>query len=550
VASDGLPVSAVASLAEPCQLEATLIGPLPTWTEVDSDVPAPATPSNPPAMRLVDASQAGWHDAPGALLRQRLTAAAIMLVGCLALLFVRSWWLPEGVWSWLRGLILVHTLGCLVLLVGRRKLSLNELRGIELALFVPVGIQLYSLEWTEFTAAAAARDLLQVADVTQIATFGFSLLMMAYGMFMPNSWRRTAVMLIPPMIAPMAITLCGLWLHPWLHEFLTPRKLIEIALVPAMSAAVATYGTRTIAVLRQEAKQAQRLGQYRLLRELGHGGMGQVFLAEHQLLKRPCAVKVIHSEHVADPSALARFEREVRSTASLSHWHTVEVYDYGHTEDGTFYSVMEYLPVMNLAELVKRFGPLPIARALHFLRQTCSALKEAHRQGMIHRDLKPANIFAAERGGIFDVTKLLDFGLVADPRQAGWITTDMSSPFAGSPHYMSPEQAQGQLDIDPRSDIYSLGAVGYFLVTGRPPFEGRSPWQVMLAHARHAVQPPSQLRCEVTAELEAVLLKCLAKRPEHRYPDVTQLAEALDACATGRVWTFRDAEAWWCKHGE
>jgi serine/threonine-protein kinase len=532
-------------------LDATLVAPMPEWAEADSETIAQATQSDAPAMRLVDATQSGWREAPGALLRQRLLAAAVVLAGCLGLLFVRSWWVSDVFWGSLRGLILVHTVGCLALLFGRRMLSMAELRGIELALFVPVGLQLYSLQLGRLADAAVEHDALKVVEVSHTATFGFSLLMMAYGMFMPNGWQRTAVMLVPPALAPASVAMSGLWFHPWLQEVFTPLKLTEIMLVPIVSALVAVYGTWTIATLRQEARQARRLGQYRLKRELGRGGMGRVFLAEHQLLKRPCAVKVIHPEHVIDPVALARFEREVRSTARLSHWHTVEVYDYGHTEDGTFYYVMEYLPGMNLGELVKRYGPLPINRAIHFLRQTCAALREAHGEGMIHRDLKPANIYAAERGGVYDVTKLLDFGLVAEHRVSGWLTENSSSGeslFAGSPLYMSPEQAQGRPDVDERSDIYSLGAVGYFLVTGRPPFEGSSPWRVMMAHAREPVRPPSELRPDLPADLEAVLLKCLAKRPEERYSDVLTLAEALDRCAVGRIWTYRDAEIWWTTH--
>lgn len=532
-------------------LEATLVGPMPAWLDSNTQQGDSVTRSPLPAMKLIDASRPGWHHASGSLLRQRLTAASVVLVGCLALLFARSWWMAEPVWAWLRGSILVGTVGCFAVLIGRRKMSLEELRGIELALFVPVGIQLYSLHLGALWDAAHATDHLKILEVTHIATFGFALLMLAYGMFMPNGWRRTAVMLIPPALAPLTIAASGLWFHPWLAEIFTPRRLTEIALVPIAAAAVAVYGTRTISMLRHEARLAKQLGQYRLTRELGRGGMGQVFLAEHQLLKRPCAIKVIHPEHIVDPHALARFEREVRSTARLSHWHTVEVYDYGHTDDGTFYYVMEYLPGMNLSELVQRHGPLPISRAIHFLRQTCAALKEAHREGMIHRDLKPANIYASERGGVYDVTKLLDFGLVADPRDGSWITDDSLSqptPFAGSPLYMSPEQAKGNLDIDIRSDIYSLGAVGYFLVTGRPPFEGKSPWRVMLAHARNPVNPPSDLRSDLPKELEAVLLKCLAKRPEDRYQDVGELADALDRCRHEHIWTYRDAENWWATH--
>ncbi len=542
---------ATSSLKLP-HLEATLVGPLPAWTGSGVDCFGGSSLfALKPGLQLRDLTAAGWRNAPGSLLRQRLLAAAVVLAGCLTLLFLRSYWQADPVWAWMRGLILVHTLGCLVLLSGRRTLSVAELRGLELALFVPVGIQIFSLHFIALRDAADHRDLLRISEVSQLATFGFALLMMAFGMFMPHGGQRTAVMLIPPSLAPLGIVIGGLWFHPWLGDVFTPVKLTEIALVPIVSAVVAAYGSRAIATLRHEASQARKLGQYRLTRELGRGGMGQVFLAEHQLLKRPCAVKVIHPQHVIDPQALARFEREVHSTARLSHWHTVEVYDYGHTEDGTFYYVMEYLPGMNLGELVGRFGPLPIGRAIHFLRQTCAALREAHRQGMIHRDLKPANIYAAERGGVFDVTKLLDFGLVADRREAGLRGDDglqIQNPFAGSPLYMSPEQARGSGEIDARSDIYSLGAVGYFLVTGRPPFGGDSPWRVMTAHIHDPLVPASEYRPDLPPEFEAVLRKCLSKRPDDRYGDVIALADALEHCAAGRIWTFKDAEDWWAAH--
>ncbi|MFO0918317.1 MAG: serine/threonine-protein kinase [Planctomycetaceae bacterium] len=543
------------SLAAPAldlsHLEPTLIGPGPSWTRPEPAWKDSSSSSSHPRMQLIDASLTGRSELPGALLRQRLTAAASVLLACLLLMFARDWWLEESGSAWLRGLILVNTLGCLVLLIGSRKLSLAELRGIELALFVPIGIQLYSLQVQGLWEAARRHDLVEITQITHVATFGFALLMMAYGMFMPNSWKRTAVLLAPPALAPISLIGSGVWCHPWLAGVFPVNQLIEVTLVPMISAAVAVYASWTISTLRYEARCAQRLGQYRLTRELGHGGMGQVYLAEHQLLKRPCAIKVIHPHHVADPSALARFEREVRSTAKLSHWHTVEVYDYGHTDDGTFYYVMEYLPGLNLGELVQRFGPLPIGRAIHFLRQTCAALREAHGEGMIHRDLKPANIYAAERGGVYDVTKLLDFGLVADPREGGWLTESAESqqaPFAGSPLYMSPEQAMGSSSLDSRSDIYSLGAVGYYLLTGRPPFEGRSPWRVMQAHARDAVRPPSQFRPDLPADLEVVLLKCLAKRPQDRFADVVELGQALLVCAADHPWTFVDAEDWWMTH--
>ena len=219
--------------------------------------------------------------------------------------------------------------------------------------------------------------------------------------------------------------------------------------------------------------------------------MGEVYLAEHQLLKRPCAVKLIRPDRVTDPTALARFEREVRLTATLSHPNTVEIYDYGRTEDGTYYYVMEYLPGLSLAELVDRHGPLPPGRAVYLLRQVCQALREAHAAGLIHRDIKPSNIFAARRGGMDDVAKLLDFGLVLP---AAWTVAPHLSEegqILGTPLFMSPEQAMGGRPLDERSDIYSLGAVAYYLLTGRPPFDADGGLRVMIAHVHDPVVPPS-----------------------------------------------------------
>jgi eukaryotic-like serine/threonine-protein kinase len=194
--------------------------------------------------------------------------------------------------------------------------------------------------------------------------------------------------------------------------------------------------------IRREAFQAKQLGQYVLKRRLGAGGMGEVYQAEHQLLKRPCAVKLIKPDKQTDPAALARFEREVQATAKLTHWNTVEIFDYGHADDGTFYYAMELLPGLSLEDLVKFHGPVPAERAVHFLRQACAALTEAHAKGLIHRDLKPANLFAAERGGVYDVVKLLDFGLVREQKRAQDLKLTQPGSFSGSPLYMCPEQVK------------------------------------------------------------------------------------------------------------
>jgi serine/threonine-protein kinase len=274
--------------------------------------------------------------------------------------------------------------------------------------------------------------------------------------------------------------------------------------------------------------------------------MGEVYLAEHELLKRPCAVKVIRPGKVGDSRALERFAREVRSAARLSHWNSIEIFDYGRTDDGTFFYVMEYLPGRNLEELVGLDGPMPASRVLYFLRQICDALDEAHAMGMIHRDIKPSNVFAAQRGGRFDVAKLLDFGLVKDVQPQTGPHLTYEGDITGSPLYIAPEIAGGDT-FDARADIYSLGALAYFLLVGEPPFTGRNAMQLIVAHVRDPVAPPSAKRPGIPDDLERIVLRCLAKSPHDRYPDVRSLRAELNACEDSGGWTEEDAAAWWAE---
>jgi serine/threonine-protein kinase len=227
----------------------------------------------------------------------------------------------------------------------------------------------------------------------------------------------------------------------------------------------------------------------------------------------------------------------------------VEIYDYGRTDDGTFYYVMEYLPGLSLEDLLDRHGPLPAERVVHVLRQTCHGLREAHSTGLIHRDIKPGNIFVAQRGGLFDVAKLLDFGLVKPVSETPSARITQEGAISGTPLFMSPEQARGLGDIDARSDIYSLGAVAYTLLTGRPPFERTSPFEIMIAHARDDVVPPSQLRPDLPADLEGVIIRCLAKSPDDRFQDAESLEQALAECAAADQWTQLHAARWWQDNG-
>jgi serine/threonine-protein kinase len=262
-------------------------------------------------------------------------------------------------------------------------------------------------------------------------------------------------------------------------------------------------------------------------------------------MKRPCAIKLIHPDKAGDPKAMARFEREVRTIARLSHWNNIDVFDYGRTEDGTFYYVMEHLPGLNLFDLVGRYGPLPPGRAIYLLRQTCEALQEAHGLGLIHRDIKPANIFAAKRGGKYDIAKLLDFGLAKPVADIQGPELTQEGTITGSPLYMSPEQATGEREPDVRSDIYSLGTVAYFMLTGRPPFDDTQPIRVLIALAHQQPAPMSRHRPEIPADLAEVVMRCLAKEPDDRYQDIVSLKAALQACESADQWNDEMAADWW-----
>lgn len=495
---------------------------------------------------VVDASRPHWADATAELLRQRLAAAALVLLVGVGLLFIRELFVSVP-FRLPRAMLLLVLLVSYVFLKSSVSLSLKQLRTIELTLFSLVGAQLVWMQTLLIMHAADAGDPLQLVVPMQMGILSWFALIMLYGMFIPNTWRRAALMIVPPTLAPLAVIAVFCFRDPTIAAAVNAAQIKEAAIVFLIGSAASIYGTHTIYSLRSEAFKAKQFGQYHLKQLIGKGGMGEVYLAEHQLLKRPCAIKLIRPGQGADPVAIARFEHEVRATAKLSHWNTVNIYDYGRTDDGTFYYVMEYLEGLTLADLVRQHGPMPPERAIYFLRQICRALTEAHNSGLIHRDIKPANIFAAKQGGTYDVAKLLDFGLAkrvghADDQE---LHLTQEGGFSGSPLYMSPEQATSESVPDARSDIYALGAVAYFLVTGRPPFEGTNPIRVMIAHARDEVVPPSQLTANIPQDLEAIILRCLAKRPSDRFAAVEDIDRALAKCGSAGLWTEERAAEWW-----
>lgn len=402
------------------------------------------------------------------------------------------------------------------------------------------------------------------------------------GMMIPSTWKRAACIFGPLTLVLPLTFLYTRACHPLVAEAVNLDQFMDTTMTLGMASFCAIFGTYIVNSLQTEAFEAREMGQYRLLKPLGEGGMGQVFLAQHRLLARPCAIKLIKPQQALDPTALVRFEREVQATAQLTHWNTIDIYDYGRHDDGTFYYVMEYLPGLDLDALVSKHGALPPARAVHLVRQTCQALREAHEHGLLHRDIKSNNIIVTKRGGVHDVTKLLDFGLVKskvdgddEPVKASGSQSDLldeltnetlqatslsqsgsssmdveltrAGVITGTPKFMSPEQTYGK--ADERSDIYSLGSVLYLLLTGQVPFPEKSIVKAVMALRSKSVPRPSEINPAVPADLEAVVMKSLAKKPEERYASADDFDQALAACDCAGAWSDRDAANWWLNAG-
>jgi serine/threonine-protein kinase len=489
------------------------------------------------------------------LRRSRLASAALFMAVVSAVLLVWSvvngttmHWVVAG----MMGRRFVVAAAVAGLLLSNTPIAPGRVRLMEYGLFGLMAALIAITQYVVDVEFLRQGDPLGAATYMKNGVIGMIVLMVLYGTFIPNDTRTAAQVILTMALIPIvAFTLLLETEHPELVEELEHMRggahAGSNALSLMIGAGLAIYGAHVLNSLRKELHDARKYGQYQLGRQIGAGGMGEVYMAEHSLLKRPCALKMIKPDAVTDPLALARFEREVKSAARLSHPNTIAIYDYGHTDDGTFYYVMEYLPGLSLQDLVIQHGPVPPGRLIFLLRQICAGLAEAHALGIIHRDLKPANIFIALRGGEADVAKVLDFGLVkltGDPDEPN-LTTDQT--VSGTPMFMSPEQATGGAALDPRTDIYSLGAIAYFALTGRPPFTGTSPMAVMIAHARDPVVPPSKVNPTVPADLEKVVLRCLEKKPEDRYQSVKALAKDLAACQTSPDWDHEHAEAWWKK---
>jgi serine/threonine-protein kinase len=319
---------------------------------------------------------------------------------------------------------------------------------------------------------------------------------------------------------------------------------------------MAYVGARVVYALGTEVTKARELGSYRLEERLGEGGMGEVWRASHRLLARPAAIKLIRSKLPGQAAGIAedmrrRFEREAQVIAQLRSPHTVTLFDFGVSEDGSFYYVMELLDGVDTETLITRFGPIPPERVVHILRQICHSLSEADSCGLVHRDIKPANVFLCRYGEDYDFVKVLDFGIakaVHDTAPDAATALTMANVIQGTPAFIAPEQAMG-MEVDSRADIYAAGCVAYWLLTGELVFAADTPMQLILAHAQTPPAPPSsRTELPIPRDLDALVLACLAKDRDRRPRTPRDLLRQLDALALDRPWTDARARDWWTAH--
>jgi serine/threonine-protein kinase len=500
----------------------------------------------------------GFDEELRRLLRSRLILVHLLVLAFFVLVVVVSYYQPTqdesdpqpaGYW-WRLAVPLAECLIGAVVLWRSPRLSLRSLRLWELAHFgvVAAYFGLFRVDLLAY-ADVEGRNALSLPFRSLVSLQGFIPLILAYGVLIPNTRQRSLLGVAALTAVAFAAIPVAAAASPALQEIDFARNSIQTALILMFPAAIAVFAATRAAALQRRAFEAERraeqIGQYALKRKLGEGGMGEVWLAEHALLKRPCAVKFIRPDLAAHPATAARFAREVQAVTGLTHPNTVRVYDYGRADDGSFYYVMEYLDGPTLQELVRESGPLSPGRVVFLLRQVCGALAEAHAAGLVHRDLKPGNVIVATLGGQQDVAKLLDFGLVQDLSADADDRLTRTGTVLGTPAYMSPEQAAGESAVDARGDVYGLGAVAFFALTGRPPFQGKTIGQVLSAHRSEPPPPVTDFRPDVPADLATVVARCLAKLPNNRFQSAADLDRALGQCVCAADWSAERAAEWW-----
>ncbi len=363
--------------------------------------------------------------------------------------------------------------------------------------------------------------------------------------------RAIGVAFLAASMEPLALLVSTLLGQP------APSLVSTVSLLTPtfLCAGLASMPAWIISRLERDVESAERLGSYRLGRQIGSGGMGEVYRAEHRMLARPAAIKIIHPQRIGEVNGrekvLERFEREAQATALLASPHTVDLFDFGTTDDGRFYYVMELLDGVDLHTLIERFGPIPADRAVYFLEQVCDSLIDAHLAGLIHRDIKPANIFTCRYGYRVDFIKVLDFGLVKPQGEASseLLASSGEHMTIGTPAFLAPEVALGSVLPHPRLDLYGVGCVAYWLVTGQMVFDGGAAMDLALKHLKEPVIPPSQrTELPVPDSLEHIILQCLEKDPKDRPESARALLALLRSTGLAADWTEERAREWWHQH--
>jgi eukaryotic-like serine/threonine-protein kinase len=436
------------------------------------------------------------------------------------------------------------TMGLVWLVASRATLSRRSLGALDASIVVACGF-LSIMTWND------EGQILQVL-LALIVT------VMIRAILVPSGPSRTAA-LTAFAFAP-TIVVCIVRHHPttllpgFSAEYQKQYMTLNTILWSVLGTTLATITSRVTYGLRKQVAEANELGQYILEEKIGGGGMGEVWRARHRLLIRPAAIKLIRPQVSGDPELLLRrFEREARATAALKSPHTVQLYDFGATDDGRLYYVMELLDGLDLDTLVRQYGPQPPERVVHILRQVCSSLQDAHANGLVHRDIKPANVVVSRAGTTFDFAKVLDFGLVkldsarTVNEDAVKLSSDGST--SGTPAFMAPETVLGVVDTDHRVDLYALGCVAYWLVTGKLVFAGKNVVEVMFHHA-HTPAPRPSTRTEliIPTPLEELVMECLEKDPARRPASAEAVSTRLDAVSVESAWTVERAERWWAMH--
>jgi eukaryotic-like serine/threonine-protein kinase len=437
------------------------------------------------------------------------------------------------------------TMGLLWLLARHARLSVRSLGTLDaITLVVACG----------FLSIMTMNDEGQILQVLLALT----VTVMIRAILVPSRPRRTmmlsALAFLPTVVVCIARHSPTALLPGFTAGYQKQYMTLNTVLWSVLGTTLATIISRVTYGLRQQVAEANELGQYVLEEKIGGGGMGEVWRARHRLLIRPAAIKLIRPQMSGDPELLLRrFEREARATAALKSPHTVQLYDFGATEDGRLYYVMELLDGLDLDTLVRQYGPLPPERVVHILRQVCSSLQDAHANGLVHRDIKPANVVVSRAGTTFDFAKVLDFGLVkldtARKAEDDAVKLSTEGSAGGTPAFMAPEVVLGVADTDHRVDLYALGCVGYWVLTGKLIFEGRSVVEVMFHHAHTPPPRPSTTsELPIPAPLEDLVMECLEKDPARRPTSAEAVSTRLDAVSLESAWTVERAERWWAMH--